>query len=148
MQPYGLLSGCQFGDLSKNTPVFNIYALGDWIWIHLPRWVILHELISVHDISAQVVTDIAYDDASLIYDGHRPWIKIRTSLLNLTSGQHIYKFIFKGKHSDDETLPMFVSYISRDNNPVTPYIYMPNRGNPVDTSTEEYDYTEEYVTDD
>ena len=148
MQPYGLLEACRFEELNQNTPVFNIYALDSGIWIHVPSWLKGYSLINILDISAQFPVEVAFTSSTLAQACFHPWIRISTSILDLTSGQHVYKLIFRNKSHKCESQSAFVSYIARDNNPKTPYIYMPNRGNPTDTNTKDYNYTEEYVTDD
>lgn len=148
MQPYGLLEGCLYEDLSKFTAVFNTYALDDYIWVHLPSWIQHYKLESIYNIGGQYSKEITYDEAEVSQDFPRPWIKIKTSLLDLTSGQHIYKLKFRAETHFKDTDCIFISYIAQDNNPKTPYIYMPNRGNPESIDTTEYNYEEEYVTDD
>lgn len=148
MQPYGLLEGCLYEDLAKHTPIFNIYALDDCVWVHLPSWIQRYKLMSIHDISGQFSKDVIFNNANVIQDHPKPWIKISTSLLDLRSGQHVYKLTFRDKKMTDNTPSIFISYIAQDNNPKTPYIYMPHRGNPEKIDTTEYNYTEEYMTDD
>ena len=148
MQPYGLLESCRYEDLSANTPVFNVYALEDHIWVHLPRWARFYKLGAIHNISGRISEEVLFDDTTAVQDEWRPWLKLSTSILDLTPGQHIYRLIFDSEPPKSDTQQVFISYITRDNNPKTPYIYMPNRGNPEDPYSKEYNYEEEYVTDD
>ena len=148
MQPYGLLEGCHYNELNMHTEIFNVYALDDYIWVHLPSWAARSKLESIHNISGQFSEDVIFTPETASQDYPRPWLKLAVSLLDMTSGQHVYKFMFRRSPRCEETETVFISYIARDNNPKTPYIYMPNRGNPTNTDTKEYNYTEEYVTDD
>lgn len=148
MQPYGLLEACRFEELNMNTPVFNIYALDGDIWVHLPSWLKGLRLVSMLDISGQFPVDVIIESSEIKQECGRPWVRIPISAIDLTSGQHIYKLTFSSKFPSDEAQSVFISYIARDNNPKTPYIYMPNRGNPTNITSTEYDYEEEYVTDD
>lgn len=148
MQPYGLLTGCHYNELNMHTEIFNVYALDEHIWVHLPKWAARSKLESIYNISGQYSEDVIFTSETASQDYPRPWLKLAVSLLDTTSGQHVYKLVFRNNPKCTETIAVFISYIARDNNPKTPYIYMPNRGNPTSTDTKEYNYTEEYVTDD
>ena len=56
------------------------------------------------------------------------WIKINSTLINKSIGQHIYKFTFVDTQTDD-TFSQYLSYIIQDDNPETPYIYMKREDN-------------------
>lgn len=152
MQPYGLLEACRYEDLNKHTPIFNVYALDEVIWIRIPTLLRFFKLTKIQDISGRLMKDIEFDDSTFHQEFPKPWIKVSTKALDLESGQHIYKLTFIKEFPEHPECAMtesvFISYIARDNNPKTPYIYMPNRGNPEDPYSEEYNYEEEYVTDD
>ena len=148
MQPYGLLEACRYEELNKHTPIFNIYALDGDVWVHLPSWVRGYALANILDISGQFPVDVLFTPATVMQDYPRPWLQISMSILDFTSGQHIYKLTFETVPPSCDTQSVFISYIARDNNPTTPYIYMPNRGNPDKIDTTEYTYEEEHVTDD
>lgn len=152
MQPYGLLEGCRYEDLNKYTPIFNVYALDEYIWVHIPVWLRWHKLTKITDISGRLAKEVELDTSTIQQKFPKPWVQILAKSLNLDPGQHIYKLTFTKacpEHPEIvDTQSIFISYITRDNNPKTPYIYMPNRGNPEDPYSEEYNYEEEYVTDD
>lgn len=148
MQPYGLLEGCLYEDLVAHTKVFNLHALDEYIWILLPSWIRNYTLKSIHDISGQLSENVEFDETDVRQDYPRPWLRISKSLLKVESGQHTYKLDFRTEPETEDSPSIFISYIIQDNNPKTPYIYMPNRGNPDTVDPTEYNYTEEYVTDD
>lgn len=147
MKPYGVIEACKYEDLASNTPVFNVYALDDVIWVHLPPYLRFFTLTKLQDITGRHIKDIEFDAETIVPDKFHPWLKIDKSILDLEPGQHVYKLELVNEKLHLE-YTVFMSYITRTNNPKTPYIYMPNRGNPEDPYSEVFDYEGEYITDD
>jgi hypothetical protein len=125
-----LLVACEYDTINVNTKVFNKYALSGSIWVNLPNYVRCCTLVKIIDISNQKYEEVGFDESTVIQYSPRPWIKIDTSILSLVSGMHTYKLIFESKFGNDFSQSVYIAYILQDDNPITPYVYMPDRGNP------------------
>ena len=133
MIPYSLLTACEYDTINTNTKVFNKDALSNGVWVNLPAYVCGLALAKIIDISNQKYESIEFDASTVIQDYPHPWIRISTDILDLTSGMHIYKLVFEPIPKKKFSVTVYIAYILQDDNPVTPYIYMPDRGNPPKT---------------
>ena len=127
--PTTKLEACFYTQLPTYTPVFNLSTIEYFTWIHLPiscieRCGSLFEVAEVNSSSDATAIDMTRE-------GNKPWLKVRSSTLNLAPGQHIYKLSFVDVHTDD-VFSLYISYIIQDDNPERPYIYM--RRDDADTS--------------
>lgn len=141
------LFGCEYNELNKYTPVLNLNSLQGTIWMSIPKKLCKFQLYEVHDISKQVSKEVDFYN-KIERDSDHPWMRIPLDILNLRSGKHVYKFIFYDPRSN-EFYNLFMSYISQDDNPETPYVYMKGRGNPnPDTNTwKDGKYSEDFFND-
>ena len=133
MIPYSLLVACEYDKININTKVFNKDALSNGLWVNLPAYVGCFNLAKIIDISNQKYEEVKFDTSTVVQYYPHPWVRIDTSILSLVSGMHMYKLIFEPKFKNDFSQPVYIAYILQDDNPVTPYIYMPDRGNPPKT---------------
>ena len=108
-------------DLASNTRVFNLAEIPDIICIKLPDSLPRDmELSGIYDLNANKSLDF-YEYVTR--DEHKPWIDIRSSLLDLSVGQHVYKLTFTKLGIDLPAICWF-GYIVQDNHVDKPYIYM------------------------
>ena len=136
MIPYSLLIACEYDKININTKVFNKDALAFGVWVNLPHYVCSFALTKIIDISKQKYEEIEFDASTVMQDYPHPWVRIDTSILDLVSGMHIYKLVFSHIPTTKFHESVYISYIIQDDNPETPYIYMPDRGNPPKTEEE------------
>lgn len=122
-----ILIGCDYKNLNKNTPVFNLSSLQSFIWMSIPKYLNRCKLYEIYDLSHQAQKEVDFY-GKIHQDFNHPWIQIPTEILDLKSGKHIYKFCFLDERMN-QFHNIFVSYISQDDNPETPYVYMEGRGN-------------------
>lgn len=108
-------------DLASNTRVFNLAEIPDIICIKLPDSLPRNmELSGIYDLNAD--KDIDFADY-VTRDEMRPWIDIQSSILDLSTGQHVYKLTFS-RIEVKLTAVCWFGYIIQNNHPETPYIYM------------------------
>lgn len=60
-------------------------------------------------------------------DCFRPWIRIESRILDLSHGQHVYRFQFINRRTDD-IFNLYCSYIINDTNAEKPFVYMKEDG--------------------
>ena len=130
MIPYSLLIACEYDKININTKVFNKDALSNGIWVNLPGYVSSLVLTKIIDISDQKSEEIKFDASTVIQDYPHPWVRISDRILDLVSGMHIYKLVFESIPRKRISESVYIAYILQDDNPVSPFIYMPDRGNP------------------
>lgn len=136
MIPYSLLIACEYDKININTKIFNKDALGSGVWINLPAYFSCFAISKIIDISKQKYEEVPFDASTVMQDYPHPWIRIDTSILDLVSGMHVYKLVFEPIPKNGMSDSIYISYIIQDDNPETPYIYMPDRGNPPKTEGE------------
>lgn len=134
-----VLIGCSYDQLIYHTPVLNISSLGSTIYIKIPESYCKYTLCDIYDISNKEPREVDFF-GKLQRDFDHPWIQLPVAIFNLRSGKHTYRFNFLDQITNTfETL--FISYVSQDDDPETPYIYMSNRGNSTSSSNEWKDGT-------
>jgi hypothetical protein len=84
-------------------------------------------LYEIYDLSKPASREVNFY-GKITQDEDHPWLRIPLEILDMRSGKHTYKFSFLDERSN-EFINTFVSYISQDDNPETPYVYMKGRGN-------------------
>lgn len=115
------LQSCKLQELPLHTEVVNLADIPEIICIKLPDSMPrMMELSGIYDLNSN--KDIEFTDY-VTRDEHRPWIDISTTILDLSSGQHIYKMIFS-RLGVQLTATCWFSYIVQDNFVEKPYIYM------------------------
>lgn len=141
------LVGCEYNELNKFTPVLNLNSLQGAIWMSIPKVLSKQRLYEIHDISKQVSREVNFF-GKIEQDYDHPWLRIPIEILNVRSGKHTYKFIFLDPVSGEFT-NLFMSYISQDDNPETPYVYMEGRGNAVPEANKWKDgkYSEDFYNE-
>ena len=136
MIPYSLLIACEYDKININTKVFNKDALASGVWVNLPAYFSSFALSKIIDISKQKYEEVEFDADTVMQDYPHPWVRIDTSILDLVSGMHIYKLVFEPIPKNGMSDAVYIAYIIQDDNPETPYVYMPDRGNPPKTEEE------------
>lgn len=120
--PVCLLNACPYKEIPLNTIVLNKYAIDSYIWIHVPTEI--SKEFSLYQINEIVPDNIECTFLNSIeQECNRPWFKISTENMNLSSGQHVYKMSFVSVITND-ICSIYFSYIIQDDNPDKPYIYM------------------------
>ena len=101
----------------------------------------------IYDLSGSVSKEVNFY-GKISQDLEHPWIRIPLEILDMKAGKHTYKLCFLNT-CNNEAINTFISYISQDDNPETPYVYMTGRGNPVhDANTwKDGKYSEDYFKD-
>lgn len=108
-------------ELSLHTDVFNLAEIPEIICVKLPDSMPRDmDLSGIYDLNSN--KELEYADY-VTRDEHRPWIDIRSELLDLSSGQHTYRLTFS-KLGIKLTAQCWFSYIIQDNFVDKPYIYM------------------------
>lgn len=140
-----ILIACEYNKLNANTKVFNLSSLQDYFWVQIPKKLCRYTLYAIYDLSHSMIKEINFY-GKIIQDSDHPWIKVPIEILDMKSGKHIYKLCFLNVYTDD-TINTFISYISQDDNPETPYVYMKDRGNPShdDNKWKDGMYSDEYL---
>ena len=106
--------------LASFSKVFSIHEIEYFLFIEIPevfaRQFELYQIECV-DHDAVPLTD------SWEHESGRIWYRVRSSMLNMNPGYHIYRLLFVNKFTDD-TSSLYISYVIQDNTPDKPYIYM------------------------
>ena len=136
MIPYSLLIACEYDKININTKLFSKDALSSGVWVNLPAYVSALVLTNIIDISRQKYEEVGFDADTVFQDYPHPWVRIDTGVLDLVSGMHIYKLVFEPIPNNGISETVYITYIIQDDNPETPYVYMPDRGNPPKTEEE------------
>lgn len=137
MIPYSLLIACEYDKININTKIFNKDALSSGVWVNLPPYVSALALKSIIDISKQKYEEVEFSADTVMQDYPHPWVRIDAGILDLVSGMHIYKLVFEPIPENGYSESAYIAYIIQDDNPETPYVYMPDRGNPPKTEEDE-----------
>lgn len=120
--PVNVLEASIYSDLPKHTKVWNKSSLSYSVWINVPIDLCrTHSLFQLDDVT-RGIKEIHFQDAVSRECG-KPWFEVDMSLLNLDSGQHIYKMSFINTFSNDISC-LYFSYIIQDDTPDKPYMYM------------------------
>lgn len=138
-----ILVGCDYDQLNMHTPVLNLSALGGFLWMQIPVGFCKYQLFEIYDISDKVSREVAFY-GKIHQDHDHPWLQIPTEILDLKSGKHTYRFDFLDVISNVYNT-IFISYVIQDDNPLTSYVYMENRGN---TSEEDNSWKDGQYADD
>lgn len=137
MIPYSLLIACEYDKININTKIFNKDALSSGVWVNLPPYVSALALKSIIDVSKQKYEEVEFSADTVMQDYPHPWVRIDSGILDLVSGMHIYKLVFAPIPENGYSESVYIAYIIQDDNPETPYVYMPDRGNPPKTEEDE-----------
>lgn len=126
---FNAVSSC---DLPKSTLVVNKSMLEYITWIYTP--VEIHKMYKLFQISQTCPNTQEIEPSNVLdWPCSRPWLKLKTSSLDLSPGHHIYRLWFVDSYSHD-TVSLYFSYILQDDNTDKPYIYM-DRDNSENSST-------------
>ena len=139
-----IIVACDYRELNKYTQVFNLASLQGSIWLSIPKYISLMRLFEIHDLSNKQSREVNFY-GKIEQDFDHPWLQIPLEILDLKSGKHTYKLVFLNE-KENEFRSIFFSYISQDDNPETPYIYMEGRGNSSHEANQWKDgsYSDEY----
>ena len=137
MIPYSLLIACEYDKININTKIFSKDALSSGVWVNLPPYVSALALKSIIDVSKQKYEEVEFSADTVMQDYPHPWVRIDSDILDLVSGMHIYKLVFEHIPETGYSESVYIAYIIQDDNPETPYVYMPDRGNPPKTEEDE-----------
>lgn len=110
-------------NIPAHTPVFNLYQLEYYMWIDVPdESAQCTKLYELNEISPTGKTSIPLTE-NLDHDYNRSLFRLKTDVLNLSSGFHMYEMKFI-RNATDEIFSLYFSYIIQQDNPDKPYIYM------------------------
>lgn len=142
-----IIKACEYHELSANTPVLNLSSLGNYLWARIPVEYKHYQLIDMYDASGNELREVDFF-GKIEMDHDHPWIGIPVTILDIHAGKHIYRFNFYDPSTGSYS-SLFLSYRAQDDNPVTPYIYMPNRGNTSveNNSWKDGSYAEDFYRD-
>ena len=112
-----------YSEATSNSLVLNKNEVDYYIWLELPHGISncwnLYEVVKCGNSSVSVdFTEKVYRECC------RPWIRIESSILDLSSGLHMYKFSFVDSVTTDTTSMYFAYHIQDDNPDRSSYIYM------------------------
>lgn len=113
-----------YSEVHKYVRVVNIEELGYTLSLRIPSDISKRcELFQIDEIlpNKHELDYVSCTDRKC----NSPWIDIKLSALNTKSGQHMYKFSFIDRCTD-EIENLYFSYIIYTDNPEKPYIYMRN----------------------
>lgn len=113
-------------DLGLFSKTINRVEIDNYIWIHFPNS--LSNTLTLFDIYqiSPTPSPTKFDTHCVDQQCNRPWIKIKSYVLDLSIGYHVYCFKFLHKLTKD-VVKLYTSYIIYDSVPDKPYIYM-NKG--------------------
>lgn len=113
-----------YDKLPVNVPIINLHTVAFYLWIGIPHefnddfsFVKLSKLISTTSSDEEDITEHA-DRIRC-----KPWIRVPSSVMDLTAGQHIYEVEMVNKFTNDP-LRLYFNYIIQDDDPPKPYNYM------------------------
>lgn len=106
----------------ENVKVFNKNTVEYFIYLHIPENLARDcELYEIEDLDH---VDVLIEFRDLVQRHCRkPWLRVESRLLDLSCGQHTYRFGFVNTVTDD-VFSLYISYCIQDDNPDKPYIYM------------------------
>lgn len=113
-------------EFRQYTRIINADDLEYFIWLKIPADISNRcELFQIDEIlpNKQEIDYTIFTEREC----GKPWIKVITEGLNQSIGQHIYKFSFIDRNTDEIDV-LYFSYIIQNNNPDKPYIYMRREG--------------------
>lgn len=120
------VQSCKMIDLPMNTEVFNLAEIPEIICVKLPDSMPRDmELSGIFDLYAN--EDLDYSEF-VTRDENKPWLDIRSSILDMTVGQHVYRLTFS-RLGYSLTATCWFSYIIQDNHVDKPYVYMKREEN-------------------
>lgn len=121
-QPTVKINSCPYGRLNENTPVFNLNQIEHDIFIYLePEICRPLQLFQMDNIDSTESKEISL--SGFVEREGTCWLRIKSEILDLNGGQHVYKLSFVDSITND-VVPLFFSYIIQDDNPEKPYVYM------------------------
>lgn len=131
IHPEMKLEASDYKHKNENTIVINTQTVEDYIYVHLPvecthlDLLRLEELKKTYDTESSDEIEIMPEDDIIKYKDH-PWLKIKSSVLNWFPGKHTYKLSFGMPQilEDQEYVMYYISYISQEDLPDKPYVYM------------------------
>jgi hypothetical protein len=112
-----------YAQAATHAQVLNKSQIADSIMINIPS-----DMAPTVDLTALNLVLPADDAVSLsietiVRDGHKPWLQVPTSLLEITAGYHLYKFTFHDSVTNS-VVGRYLAYMIQDDKPVRPYYYM------------------------
>ena len=116
-----ILQSSKLDQLPLNTKIYNAKDFSETVCVKLPPQLPRDmQLIEIYSLDS--FEDLDFTDF-VTRDENRPWIDIKSSILNTAAGQHTYRMTFN-RGGVNLTATCWFSYIIQDNNPEKPYIYM------------------------
>lgn len=108
-------------DVFKDVRVLSKQTLEYFLYVKIPEGLahgcLLADIVNILDNSHVDIVN------SVQRDGERPWIRIHTSALDTSVGQHTYRFQLVNRFTDD-AFSLYISYIIQDNDVDKSYVYM------------------------
>lgn len=110
-------------NISDNLIVINPKYVNDYIYVSIPAFLKdqYFDYIGCTEVTnGEKELEVSED---VVKGVGNPWIKIKFSYLNNKPGQHIYKFSFMNKKTND-IISVYATYLYQTDTPDKPYDYM------------------------
>lgn len=119
------ITACNHSELPSYTNLYNKHEITNIVWVKLPDSMSLNcQLYDVIELIPNV--NIVNFTQGITRECCKPWLQIKSNVLNLTSGLHIYELKFVDT-SNDDIYVLYIGYQIQDDNPDKPYIYMEDK---------------------
>ena len=119
------ITACSHSELPSYTNLYNRNEINNVIWVKLPDNIPTH--CQLYDV-IELIPDlniINFTD-NVTRECCKPWLQVKSNILNLLPGLHIYELKFVDTSSDD-IYALYIGYQIQDDNPDKPYIYMEDK---------------------
>lgn len=118
-----ILCGETYNDAVAQFKVLSIFEVSDTVHIHIPEDVSTRgELFAISELLPDT-HDMDFPQEGIVRVPDKPWVDISKSVLDVTSGSHLYRLSFIDIYTNDIFFVYF-SYIIQDKDVEKPYIYM------------------------
>lgn len=125
MNPTNCYKLYSYNDAVAHSKIVNTHQIDYYMWIELPHCISTYwNLDDITECSATSSKDPIVFAGKVIREPNRPWLRVETSLLNMSAGLHMYKFSFIDEITKDTT-SLYIAYHIQDDSPDTSsYVYM------------------------
>ncbi len=114
-----IVYACPYKDVTSSSPLYNISTLKDTMFVRLPDMCSRCSLIRLSRIHPSDSDNLDVSSVNL----ENVWLKIPTSVLDLSAGSKVYRVDLVTKCSED-SITLYFGYVIQDDNPDKSYVYM------------------------
>lgn len=108
-----------YEDISAHSTIYNVNSISSVMWVQLPELAKNFLIDSIGQIQPQSTASLDLTEVTQ----ENIWITIPTSIMDITSGQKIYKIHLTHSQLED-SMTLYFSYTVQDDNPDKSYVYM------------------------